>query len=65
MQVVDQRGGEATPGLQAGVRGEAEEAALEVEERVDAPDRLQRDRGDLVRRPALADGDWVRRGRRT
>ena len=47
-QNLDQRTGEALPGLQTCVSGETVDAALDIEERVDALDGLQRDRGDLV-----------------
>jgi hypothetical protein len=36
------------PGFQPRLGGQAAQAALDVEERVDAPDGLQRDRGDRV-----------------
>jgi hypothetical protein len=41
--------------FQPGLKGQADQAALDVEERVDAPRGLQRDRGDRVGRFALAD----------
>ena len=48
MQVVDEGARQPLPGFQPRLGGQAAQAALDVEERVDALDGLQRDRGDLV-----------------
>ena len=55
MQVVDEGVRQPHPDFQPRVGGQAAQAALDVEERVDALDGLQRDRGDLMGGFALAD----------